>query len=158
MRLARPWFVLFTLAGSLSAGPTWAAWRHAPTVAPGGSAGVPLGAPFGWAFRLAHIGLTPRGPGNSERVRLDQGRRILEFPVGESALGLFVKVSGRVEFERADIAFADGSLKSVDAFGMQRSSGLYSLADFDHDREVSWVRLVLRARSSHARVGVLLGI
>jgi len=45
----------------------------------------------------------------------------------------------------------------VDAFGVQRKSGLFELADFGGARWLEWVGLVLRARSRHARVGVLIG-
>ena len=72
------------------------------------------------------------------------------------APGVFVHVSGEVEFERADIGFADGSVQSVDAFGVNRDSGLFELASFPAARPVEWVRLVLRARSRNARVGIKL--
>jgi hypothetical protein len=87
----------------------------------------------------------------------DDGRQVLYFPIGESAAGLFVQVSGSVEFERALIGNADGTVENVDAFGVSRENGLFELAGFDNDRQVQWVRLILRARSRHARVGVIIG-
>jgi hypothetical protein len=96
-------------------------------------------------------------PANSAALQRTEGRRVLEFPVGEQAAGLFVRVSGDIEFERADIGFPDGSLQSVDAFGERRGSGIYRLVNFDEGRAVDWVRIVLRARSRNARVDLLIG-
>jgi hypothetical protein len=93
----------------------------------------------------------------SSDVASEEGRRVLYFPIGETAAGLFVKVKGSVEFERALIGNADGSVDNVDAYGVSRESGLFELANFENDRQVQWVRLVLRARSRHANVGVIIG-
>lgn len=97
------------------------------------------------------------GRGTGLALERDEGRRVCEFPIGEQASGVFVRVSGRVEFERAMIGFADGRVESVEAFGLERRSGLFQLASFEDVHAVDWVRLVLRARSPKARVGVLVG-
>ena len=152
-------FSILILAASLglTARPAQARWHPAPSVAPGESQLTILAGPMGWAFHLASFVVSPRGPKLSESIAREDGRRILSFPIDESAAGLSVRISGRVEFERADIGFPDGTIQSVDASGLHRESGTYALADFDNDRAVSWVRLVVRARSRSARVGVLVG-
>jgi hypothetical protein len=149
--------ILAATLGGLSPRPANAGWHPAPSVAPGETPLTILAGPMGWAFHLASFVVAPRGPKLSESIAREDGRRILSFPIGESAAGLFVRISGRVEFERADIGFPDGSVQSVDAYGLHRDSGTYALADFDNDRAVSWVRLIVRARSRSARVGVLVG-
>lgn len=159
MRNSRLPFVLILAAtlGGLASRPASAGWHPAPSVAPGETQLTLLAGPMGWAFHLASFVLTPRGPKLSESIMRDDGRRVLDFPIGEEAAGLFIRISGRVEFERADIGFPDGSVQSVDAYGLNRDTGTYALADFDNTRPVSWLRLVLRARSRSARVGVLIG-
>ena len=110
-----------------------------------------------WLFvKLA--GFFRRG-GNGDGLALsrDDGRRVCEFPIGEPAAGLFVRVKGRVEFERAMIGFADGRIENVEAFGLERTSGVFQLAGPSGDASVEWVRLVLRARTPKARVRVLVG-
>lgn len=89
------------------------------------------------------------------KVSRDEGRRVLEFPIGRATPTLLVDVRGDVEFERADVGFPDGSVESVDAFAVRRDTGLYELAAYDTPRSVEWVRLVLRARSRQARVGLV---
>ena len=106
--------------------------------------------------RIAGIHVRPRGGDAAARLDRLDGRRVLQFPIGEPASGVFVRIAGRVEFERADIGFADGPVESIDAFGVGRGSGMYQLADFPSDRGVEWVRLVLRARSRQAKVRVLI--
>ena len=65
-------------------------------------------------------------------------------------------VTGEVEFERADIGFSDGSVQSVDAYGLDRDTGLYELASFKSARNIECVRLIVRSRSRNARVGIKL--
>ena len=140
-------------------------WKHTPRYAPTGIGAAASGAAYlasrledgaVLSLRLLRFGFGGRLPDDRAMLMRDQGRRVLNFPVRESAPGLFVHVSGEVEFERVDIGFADGSIENVDAFGVDRDSGLYELARFGNARSVDWVRLVLRARSRQARVGIKL--
>lgn len=108
------------------------------------------------ALRLLHFGMGREPLDDRPIVTRGQGRRVLAFAVREAAPGVFVHVTGEVEFERADIGFADGSVQSVEAYGVERDSGLYELASFPAARPIAWVRLVLRARSRNARVGIKL--
>ena len=111
---------------------------------------------MGLSLRLFHFGLGHTPHDDRTVVTRNEGRRVLDFAVREAAPRLFVHVTGEVEFERADIGFADGSVQSVDAYGVDRDSGLYELASFPVTRSIEWVRLVLRARSRNARVGIKL--
>lgn len=140
-------------------------WRDAPRAA---SSGVGVAASgvaalvtrlqhgMSVSLRLLRFGFGGKLPDERTRLVREQGRQVLNFPVREAAPGVFVHVSGEIEFERADIGFADGSVESVDTFGVDRDSGLYELASFGNARSIEWVRLVLRARSSRARVGIKL--
>ena len=142
-----------------------ALWKQAPRFAPTAIGATASGAGsllhrfergMSWSHRLLHFGFGSRIADDRTRVSRDQGRQVLNFAVREFSPGVFVYVSGEIEFERADIGFADGSVESVDAFGVDRDSGLYELANFGNARSIDWVRLVLRARSSRARVGIKL--
>lgn len=110
-----------------------------------------LSAPTGWLARCF-----PRG--TDQTVSRVRGRQVLEFPVDEQALGLFLDVKGEVEFERVVIGFADGEVRQVDAFGLQRADGLFELTRFDRMRAVESVHVVLLARSRTARLGLRLGV
>jgi hypothetical protein len=130
--------------------------RAVPVVSSGLAMVARLARPAGriaglWRFAFARPALV-----HSADIARDSGRRVVYFPIGEPAGGLFVRVAGRVEFERAIVGFADGSTAAVDAFGLERRSGTYRLVQFDEDRPVDWVRLVLRARSRQAQVGILI--
>lgn len=106
--------------------------------------------------RLFHFGMGRKPQDDRALVTRGQGRQVLAFTVREISPEVFVHVTGEVEFERADIGFADGSVEGVEAFGLERDSGLYELASFPAARSIAWVRLVLRARSRNARVGIKL--
>lgn len=82
------------------------------------------------------------------------GRCIVRYMIQRITPALYVQVQGKVEFERADIHYADGSEESVDAFGLVRDDGMYRLASFGTRREVEWVRLVFCAESKRARLDV----
>ncbi len=112
----------------------------------------------GAALRLLRFPLTRRVHDERRVVERAQGRQVLTFPIREPAPLLFVNISGRVQFERADIGFADGAVESVDAYGLDRGTGLYELARYERARSVEFVRLVLRARSRQARVGICIGV
>jgi hypothetical protein len=111
----------------------------------------------GVSFRLFRFSVARRPAGGHAVLRREQGRQVLSFPIHEPVPRLYVHISGRVEFERADIGFADGTIESIDAFGVDRDSGLYELASYETARPVASVRLVLRARSRSARIGICLG-
>lgn len=110
------------------------------------------------SLRLLRFPLTRTVVDRRQALGREQGRRVLTFPIQEPAPQLFVNISGRVQFERADICFADGTIESVDAYGVDRDTGLYELAHYERARSVESVRLVLRARSRHARVGICIGV
>ncbi len=134
-------------------------WLASPAMATpvAGRAAEQLSRSAGYALPVLAFALPFHVRATSEPLRREQGRRVLSFPIREGASHLFVRISGRVEFERADILYPDGIVESVDAFGLARDSGVYALADFDRERTVESVRLVMRARSRQARVGVLIG-
>lgn len=93
----------------------------------------------------------------TQTVGLEEGWRPIGFSVGEEVSGLYLRVWGRVEFDRAEIVYADGELQPVDLRHCVRGGGLYVLTEFDDRREVLGVRMVVRARSDFAYVALKLG-
>jgi hypothetical protein len=87
-----------------------------------------------------------------------RGRQVLEFTPEELTDGLFLAVAGAVEFERVDYALDDGRVCSLDVFGLVREPGLYRLADLGGTHRVLWVRVVARAVSPRAALGLRLGL
>jgi len=87
-----------------------------------------------------------------------RGRRVLQLEVEETAVALLLEVRGSVEFERIDFALGDGGVTSIDAFGAVRGPGLYEVARLGSGRHVRWVRIVARARSRDAGLGLRLGV
>ena len=88
---------------------------------------------------------------------LEEGWRPIGFSVGEKVSGLYLRVWGRVQFDRAEIVYADGGLEPVDLRQCVRGGGLYVLTEFDDRREVLGVRMIVRARSDFAYVALKLG-
>ena len=105
-----------------------------------------------------------RNPGDATAIReravsvtAARGWSMVGFPLLDHGRGIVLEVHGRIEIDRAEIVFDDGELKGVEldrrhAYG----SGLYSLADFGHDRAVALVRLETRSRSTRSSVRALL--
>lgn len=63
---------------------------------------------------------------------------------------------GRVQFDFAEVVFANGECQVVDFSNGVRDPGLYSLLDFRDGRTVDHVRLIARATSDEAKVALLL--
>jgi hypothetical protein len=94
---------------------------------------------------------------NSVALDRSTGWTSLGFDVNEPALGLFLEVRGEVEFDAADVSYADGSVASIPLGERVRPDGLYALIESRSERTVTHVRLTARARSSAARIGVRVG-
>jgi hypothetical protein len=117
-----------------------------------------LVAPVMWM--LGTLGVPVEAPPplpNSQALGRGQGSRELEFRVDDDGLGVYLEVSGRVEFEGAEVRLADGTRRSLPLARAVRGGGLYELCDFGSMVRVDAVVLRARARSSEARVGVRLG-
>ena len=103
---------------------------------------------------------TAKSPLDADHVRaLDaaQGWQRLGFGVSEHANGIYLAVDGRASFGRAEIVFTDGEMETIELNAATRSNGVFELLDFGADREVLVVRVLARAESDRANVGVLLG-
>lgn len=61
-------------------------------------------------------------------------------------------VSGRAQFDWAEVVFENGDARVVDMKEWTREPGLYELLDFRDGRRVDHVRVVARAKSDEARV------
>ncbi len=78
------------------------------------------------------------------------------LPVNNTGDALFLRVQGRVEVDFAEVHFRNGPVQVVDFNEADLAAGTYRLHDFPDGRYVEHVRLVARARSQRATVGVLM--
>ena len=62
--------------------------------------------------------------------------------------------AGRVQFDWAEIVFANGDAQVVDMKEWERGTGYYELFDFRAGRKVDHVRMVARAVSSEAKIAL----
>lgn len=65
-------------------------------------------------------------------------------------------VSGKVQFDFAEIVFENGDTQVVDFNNKTYKRGIYSLFDFRDGRKVDHVRLIARARTDDAEVALLM--
>ena len=79
------------------------------------------------------------------------------FEVSDSGLGLFLDLTGSIEFRVARVTFADGTVRDVDLRDARRSDGLFELVTFASEERIHAVRLVARARSPQAKIAVRIG-
>lgn len=127
----------------LPAGPTWARWAN-PALR------IPL-ARIGWRSRDAQDSRF------RQSISAQDGWRTLGFVVRERSRGCLLKLSGRAEFSRAEVLFADGELSTIELGGARRGRGIYELARWQEPRDVVCVRMRARACSDDARIQVLFG-
>lgn len=69
---------------------------------------------------------------------------------------LYLRVDGRAQLDFAEIHLANGQVQVVDFNEHDTESGTFPLLSLPRGREVSYVRLVARARSSDATIHVFL--
>lgn len=65
-------------------------------------------------------------------------------------------VSGRVQFDFAEVVFENGDCRVVDFNNAARGPGLYALLDFKDGRKVDHVRLIARAKSDEAKLALIM--
>jgi hypothetical protein len=118
---------------------------------------VPL-LPFAWLGARVR-GRRGAGPAleNASALRREQGWTVLDLPVNEPASALYLEVTGRVQFDSAEIVFRDGAARALDLRGVVRGRGLFELHDFADVPEVATVRLTVRAATARACVGLRIG-
>lgn len=78
------------------------------------------------------------------------------FRVNKRGTELFLDVRGRAEVDFAEVEFDNGETQVVDFNEQRLETGVYPLLDFKNGREVDAVRIVARARTQEARIGVVL--
>lgn len=82
-----------------------------------------------------------------------------EFTLNADSRGdaLLLEVSrGRVQIDFAEVVFANGDCQVVDFNNRTQASGIYPLLDFRDGRQVDHVRVIARARTNEATVGLLM--
>jgi hypothetical protein len=112
-------------------------WRPIVVVAP------PVGERLAWQ--------------DAETLSRDDDWAETNFDSNQRGDKLFLQVvSGRVQFDFAEVVFANGDTRVVDFNNATQGPGLYDLLDFRDGRTVDHVRLVARAKSREARVALLM--
>ena len=144
------------------------AWLLAPRSAVNAAAFIPSGAGAAhWAAGLLRLPLLAfqhefsdgSRSGNAppeQRLEASLGWRTIGFATHVSARGCFLRVQGRIEFDRAQVLFADGDLRELELRSARRGNGIYELTSWDEPRDVVCVRLRARACSDEARCELLL--
>ena len=94
---------------------------------------------------------------DAETLFPEEGWAETMFDSNESGDALFLEiVKGRVQFDFAEVVFENGDTQVVDLSRATRGPGVYPLLDFRNGRRVDHVRLVAQAKTSDARVALLL--
>jgi hypothetical protein len=75
---------------------------------------------------------------------------------GRRGEALYLDIDGRVQINFAEVVFNNGEAVVVDFRESSRGSGICRLVDFRDRRRVDHVRMVARARSHDARIGLRL--
>ena len=91
-----------------------------------------------------------------QSLEASQGWNTIGFAANAPGRGCFLKISGKAEFDRAEVLFADGELRTLDLELTRRGKGTYELAQWEQSREIVCVRMRARACSARARVQLLL--
>jgi hypothetical protein len=79
-----------------------------------------------------------------------------EFTLNADSRGrkLAMHVTGTVQIDFAEVVFDNGEARVVDFANKTRSAGTYQVLDFADGRKVDHVRMVARARTGEARIGL----
>jgi hypothetical protein len=79
-----------------------------------------------------------------------------EFTLNADSHGrkLAMHVTGTVQLDFAEVVFDNGEARVVDFNNKTRPEGTYELLDFADGRKVDHVRMVARARTNEARIGL----
>jgi hypothetical protein len=90
---------------------------------------------------------------DSEILLQDEGWAEIVFDSNQRGRRLYLEVlSGKVQFDFAEVVFENGDTQVVDFSEKTRDPGFYSLLDFADGRKVDHVRLIARAKSKESRI------
>jgi hypothetical protein len=115
-----------------------------------------LRAPFAWLAHSEPEEMVCDSPTCRELLN-PAGFRTMVFDAPDHGLGLYVQISGSVQFRSAEIVFAGGEVDRLDLQYAIRSDGVFELRDFGRDRDVLEVHLVARASSPRSLIAVRFG-
>jgi hypothetical protein len=110
-----------------------------------------------FSIPFVHSGGSRVPPAGAAAILRAEDWKTIGFEVSEPTNALYLDVDGSVQFRVAEIVFADGRLERVPLADATRRDGLFALTGWDAERAVMGVRLRVRARSSDAQVGLVLG-
>jgi len=91
---------------------------------------------------------------DSRRLAREDGWTTCGYAVNAPAMALHLELTGRVQFDRAEIVFEDGTMASVDLRGAIRSNGMFELAKYENATPVMGVRVRARAASARAQIAL----
>lgn len=93
---------------------------------------------------------------DGETLDREDGWTDFALHCGRRGNALYLDVEGRVQINFAEVVFSNGEALVVDFRESTRGSGIYRLIDFRDGRRVDHVRMVARARTPAARIGLRL--
>lgn len=94
---------------------------------------------------------------DSETIESDEEWTETLFDCDKRGEKLYLEVvSGRVQFDFAEVVFDNGDCQTVDFNEKTHKAGLYSLLDFKDGRKVDHVRLIAKAKTDEAKIALML--
>lgn len=94
---------------------------------------------------------------DSETLFAEEGWSETVFDANARGEALHLEVvSGKVQFDFAEVVFENGDCRVVDFNNAARGPGLYRLLDFADGRRVDHVRLIARAKSDESKVALIM--
>lgn len=93
---------------------------------------------------------------DAETLRRNEDWVESNLTVNAQGRELFLRTTGRVQINFAEVMFRNGQIQVVDFDERMLTAGTYPLLDFKDGRHIESVRLVARARSAQARIAVLM--
>ncbi len=122
---------------------------------------IALRAPIVYAPLLAYRPIVVTAPprnrivwSDNERMQKNEDWVDTTFAVNKKGDALYLRIRGRGQVDFAEVTFENGQVQVVDFKDGTLESGTHLLLDFKDGREVNSVRLIARAVSQTAAVGV----
>jgi hypothetical protein len=116
-----------------------------------------LRAPFAWLAQSEPRRELPCEAPECHELLSATGFQRVVFDAPGWGTGLFVEVTGSVQFRSAEVFFAGDDVSRLDLQYAIRSDGIFELRDFRGERAVSGVVMLVRAASPRATLRVRLG-
>ena len=94
---------------------------------------------------------------DSEVIERDEGWVDTNFGIDSLGNALFLDITGKADFNFAEVTFANGNVQVVDFNERSHETGIYKLLDFAGGRHVKTVRILAKSESENTKLVVYLG-